>query len=288
MELITILLLALFGLKFCGTTGAIRWMRKHGQAYMSDVKVYEPASKCEYYELFEKHSGGFFPFGLKDYKLRRFAENTRTYSDSEMRFQPLADTLYKVLYWFPLLSLIAYVYVALSAILLHKYHPDFFLINHSHCCLIFGLVLLILADNIMISVEAVHSFAILGSYAVNLHLYAIGSRALSPGETLLLELRVFMFQVFMAVGTGAVACYFTYICLSGYNLPAYAHNNWLMSLIECSYFSMTTFFTVGFGDITPANIPGQVIAMMIMFQSFSLVVFVFASLLASKQGPDQS
>jgi hypothetical protein len=50
--------------------------------------------------------------------------------------------------------------------------------------------------------------------------------------------------------------------------------------LQSVYFSIITIATVGYGDISPANFVGQLIALLTVFVSFSLITFVLASLAA--------
>jgi voltage-gated potassium channel Kch len=48
------------------------------------------------------------------------------------------------------------------------------------------------------------------------------------------------------------------------------------------YWATTTFATVGYGDISPANGYGQLVAFLIEIQAFAVLGIVFASLFASR------
>jgi hypothetical protein len=46
--------------------------------------------------------------------------------------------------------------------------------------------------------------------------------------------------------------------------------------VNCTYFCLTTFTTLGYGDIHPAGLEGRMVSMMIQLQAITLIVLVFS------------
>jgi hypothetical protein len=79
MDLITIILTLVLFLKLVATSHAIEWIKAHGQEYIEKLhNNTSQKSNQDYYALFAASQGDFFPFGVKDYKLRQVAERSKS------------------------------------------------------------------------------------------------------------------------------------------------------------------------------------------------------------------
>jgi hypothetical protein len=54
-------------------------------------------------------------------------------------------------------------------------------------------------------------------------------------------------------------------------------------LFECFYFSVLNFSFFGYGDITPAHIPGKVIMLLEVVTAFSTVIFLLSDFASMKE-----
>jgi len=54
-------------------------------------------------------------------------------------------------------------------------------------------------------------------------------------------------------------------------------------LFECFYFSVLNFSFFGYGDITPAHIPGKVIMLLEVVTAFSTVIFLLSDFVSMKK-----
>ena len=142
-----------------------------------------------------------------------------------------------------------------------------------------------LLGNAALAFEFVYSNAVLGGYAVPFH----GS---SPhgAPRVLVELDIFLKRVGTALVGGATLSYVAVLDHGGLiGVAPTTHGPTLWAELinraeiyfQCWYFTVTSFTTVGFGDISPKNIVGQGTALLIMLQSFCLIVLVFASLMSA-------
>jgi hypothetical protein len=142
-----------------------------------------------------------------------------------------------------------------------------------------------LVANALLGFEFICSNLVFGGYALPFH----GEDGHGEPRPLV-ELRQFLKQVITAMYAGATLAYVAYInyaALKGDISTIIIGNrygevlvNRTVVYLQCFYFCATTFTTVGYGDIVPANPIGQAIALLIMLQSFCLIVMVFASLMS--------
>ncbi len=145
--------------------------------------------------------------------------------------------------------------------------------------LLYILAVTLLGSNILLSIEAVFSYATLGSYAIGFHMVAA-----NRNPPLLSEIKAIAGTVILTVWSGAIAALVAYAGfngLEGHTLVCFKRGDILASIgcvWKCVYFATTTLVTVGYGDIVPANSYGQIVAFMIELQSFAVLALVVASL----------
>ena len=56
-----------------------------------------------------------------------------------------------------------------------------------------------------------------------------------------------------------------------------------LSLLDALYFVVVTVATVGYGDITPAHVPGKVIMLLEVTTAFSTVIFLLSDFTSIKE-----
>jgi len=264
-------------LKVTGIWHAIHWLGKRGKDYRASI----PPKACveDRYEAAERSGGGFFPFGLRDYKLRRYV--TRLQSNKRYLGTPLYF-FQAMLYRFERLNFIAGAFTVIAISLMPVARLNLLIPAAVTRILLYVLTLSLLATNVLLSVEAIFSYATLGGYAGPFHMLSTTS------DSLLLELKVLVERVVASIWSGTVAAYVGHAgfqALVGKTiLPFQAGGLWrAVSLLwQSMYFATTTFVTVGYGDISPANTWGQVVSFGIELQSFAVIAIVLASLFSSR------
>lgn len=92
-------------------------------------------------------------------------------------------------------------------------------------------------------------------------------------------LLVFGFIIFIIVFSFAT----DYTCLYQFNQSAFVgvpefSNTYLFNLYHFFYFSVITFSTVGFGDITPVSDVAKFVVMLEIFLSFFIIVFALTNI----------
>jgi hypothetical protein len=289
------MLIAIWLLKLTAIYNAIFWISKKGSSYRAYINNYPPHNQNDYFRAFKKSGGKFVPFGVKDFELHelyseKFASQRRGSRDkSQLDKQSIRDLFSPVLQ-FSLkifkdflfrahhLTFISGIYLFVS-IALDKLSQNNILEQKDW--LLFFLSLTMFISNTFLSVESIYARAILGNYARNFHLLE------NNNSLLMQEIKIFVGMFITTILSGTFMCYVSYVLYDSFSgkIAIYEASNplsWFQILFECFYFTMTTFFTVGYGDISPNNWLGQLIAIFLMIQSFLLIIVVFASLMSVK------
>lgn len=278
---IACILLFTWILKLLAICNAIRWLGSDGRLYRELVEKQHPTSQDGYDKAIEECNGKKSPFGIKDYRLRKFSKRV----DGYKALTYLARFYQAWLFRFNRLIGVTSIYLFITSWLIPTKQVAGSSCTNCYSSYLYWLAVISLGANFLLSIEALYSYAILGSYAVSYHMQAPKEKGLSN------ELELFVFRVFTTILAGATAVHVAYIkcnAISGkitsYQLSGSASNLWncVIIYLQCAYFTVTTFTTVGYGDILPENGAGQLLAFFVEIQSVSLIAIVFASLLASR------
>lgn len=292
MDLIAMALILVLLLKLISIANAIRWLKVQGSTYVFEFNRRGQQNYEELDHLFDNMKCDFFPFGFKDYKLRLYLQNR---INNPLKFNLIlscASLFQSLLYRFERLTIITalYLFVAVPFARINLLHVV--LDNRWTCIMLIILAFFLLLGNLMLSIEAVYSYGIIGSYAVSFHMLSPVKEKWAGGSSFLLELRVLVSKLMTTLIAGATAFYVArglYGALDG-DLVAFdplLPLSWVQTYFQCSYFALTTLLTIGYGDIRPATIFGQVTTFLFQIQGFALVGIVAGSLFSSResQGP---
>lgn len=278
VDIVTLILIVVWLLKVLAIFNAILWLNRKGVSYRQHLAIVQPTLPAQYYQVFEKLNGDFFPFGIKDFRLRQFAERNEGYKVLTYGARFFQAWLFR----YNRLILITSLYLFIIGGLVDLDRVSLLLSSESHSRDLYLLAIIALWSNFLLSIEIIYSYATLKSYAMfHMHPHK------EEGPLSISELKIFVWRILTTVVAGATAAYVAYLkynALSGQitgREPGGLYNR-LKIYFQCIYFIATTFVTVGYGDIIPVNGKGQLIAFLIEIQSFSLVVIVFAALIASR------
>jgi len=290
MDLLTALLLLCILLKCLAIKNAIRWLNSHGREYAKGMgslfaerqregRSVEPE---DFYRAFENSEGAFFPYGVKDFKLRRRIESP----ENSKGFKNVLGRVLKVyritLFNYPGLSLLMTGYLCVSVGVRKALECRFVLGQDWHYALIFITALALLMMNILIEVEAAFGYATLGSYARYFHMLEPEKWPLTGGSRLILEMQTMLGIAVIIIFTGAGASFTSYALFRGFeggNLPAefsHALTDAIQIFLQFVYFALTTFTTVGYGDIYAAYSSGQLVASLMIVQGFGLLTILLS------------
>jgi hypothetical protein len=219
-------------------------------------------TQCDFFESFEKTGGNFWPFGMKDYKLRKLALAGR---------RKLTGII--VLFSYPVLPGIISLYVVLASVVSHY----IFDLGAAFNIFIYSLALLALTMNLPIAVEHAVGPNLIGNYAEKIHMTGTFD---DSSVKVISAFKVLIAIMLDILSTGTAAVFSTLLLVHGIKPPEEININELdvLSLIKliiyCLYFTMTTLSTVGYGDVYPMNTYGRVIIITLLSLCFILIGFV--------------
>jgi len=264
-------LLAIQATKLIGVLSAIRWIVFHGSDYIGRLKAREDHfTEQIYWKVLDQTNGKMVPpFGVMDYRVFRLASRSRPLVGRVLR---LARAL---LYDFTSIGIASVVFLYLaSAPMLSG------IAGGIVPALATASAALVVAQLVAIYAEACVSYARLGSYGLAFHKASryLETRRAGPYFT---EIKILAGAIIYSLGTGAFTLYFTSfhggrftsLSVSGTTLKATGGD-----LLNCIYFSLTTFFTVETpGPITgparaaTASLVGQAVcALILTLSTFAL------------------
>ncbi len=274
MIAVTVGLLVVVFLKVIAVVNAIRWLHRQGPAFTAALAAQHPRTMAEQERVYDNLEADFFPFGIKDYRIRRFA---RARQGSRRILVGWLARLFQVTFFnLAMLSVLTATYLILVASMDRL--PD--LVPRSvddAFCLVLALTLLI--ATILIAVEAVYAYAVLGSYALGFHELRPERRSLE--KLLVREFQIFVGALIAAHLAGVGATYLVAHRFDGYGklakiAPSAARA--VLQTLDSSYYTLATF--VGSGDPEPLTAAGKLTSGLITLQGLAFLALVLASMLS--------
>lgn len=253
----------IFGLlRWCTTCGAIWWLRTNGVIYHNSLQ-HIPSSALTGLRLREilDTCGGarVFPWGVLEYKLQGRNSLWRFFGRRIYRLPTL-----------PLLAIMTYMLVGF---------------NGDKCSHIaWSVVATIYQICIILSaLEAIYSYIAIGGYR---RYYQVGIRLSDSGKPNtkddMYELDVILPLGLSAISINVLAVMVAHIAWSAFTssqIQLDPSHHWSL-LIQSIYFVITTMSTVGYGDVGPRTLWGQVITILIHLQSLALIIGLFTTLMS--------
>jgi Ion channel len=287
MEMIAGVLIVCMLLKTVSIVNAIRWLSRRGEDYRLGItaKRVELAKRgktltAEHHMLIaEETEGDFFPFGYKDMRLRH------TQSRLVLLFHGILGRLER-------LTAVSALF-AVVGLLLAMSHPSLLVISRStYVWLLYTLLIGLLVCALLIAIEASYSYATLKGYAEPFHMKK--PRAETDGARLLLELRFIVFAAIVTAIAATAGVFVVSVGLHGFDgIPQVTAGNAdqvavaLDRLLDSLYFVISTFATVGYGDIHAADAAARALVVILETCFFLLVGLSLLTLtLASRGEPD--
>jgi hypothetical protein len=274
MVLITAGLLAVVLLKILAVVNAIRWLHTHGPAFSTALAEEPPRTVVDQERLYDRLWADFFPFGVKDYRIRRMARSLR--GPRALLVGWPARAFRVVLFNLALLAALtaAYLIVLASSPRIPDLVP-----RPAHDAVALVLALSLIVATILIAIEAVYGYAVLGSYGLGFH--ELRPERRMPERALVREFQVFAGALIAAHLAGVGATYLIAHRFGGYaKIPASTPNLAQIALhtLDSAYYTLATF--VGTGDPEPLTAPGKMASGLIAAQGLAFLVLVLASMLS--------
>lgn len=281
MVIVTTLLLGLVGLKLVAIGNAIAWLYRQGTRYRPRLVTAPPDTTAAQYRLYDELDGGFFPFGVKDYRLRRMRD-TATGRGGWLRRASLR-LFQTVLFQFGWLTAICMAYLVAAP---HLAGMPALAPRSVDDLGRLVLAVVLLLGTILVAAEAVVGYSMLGSYGTAFHIVPPARRNWERG--LLKEFEVFAGAVLTAHLAGVGALYSVSTRSGGFDklagLPADLPAA-LLRVADCSYATLMVF--LGASDPSPRSFEAKLVTGLVGAQGLSYLILVFASMLsiATKPAP---
>jgi hypothetical protein len=266
MSTISLFLATVFGLagllKWYTTVGAVRWLRRCGREYRQKLQGCSPhaLNGAKIRELVDACGGrSVLPWGVLEYNLFRRSRSWQFFGRNLYRLPPL-----------PALALLSYFVFGF-----HGSRLEY--IAWSVVALTYQIVLILLAF------EAVYAYIAIGGYR---RYYHVGIR-LSDNETPNVADDMYELDIFLPLGLSAMTINVLAVMVArvGWHsfissqVPFDDSQRWAL-LLQCIYFVSTTMTTIGFGDILPSNLWGQVVTTLMQLHTLLLLVGLFSTMMS--------
>ncbi|HEX6470923.1 MAG TPA: hypothetical protein VF069_17620, partial [Streptosporangiaceae bacterium] len=239
-----------------------------------------PASVTDRDRAVELHHGAFFPFGLKEYRLRRFLRDPGSGSFWRRVTRPGVQLFRLVLFQFGSLAPICGFALIAMTVLPRRFQvlPGTF---NDFAALLLGFLLM--AATVLIIVEAVYGYAVLGSYSA---FHLLDPQRAEPGRRLVGELQVFIGILMTALLSAVGVVYFTSVRFGGYEQMAGSVTTPTQiagRVADSAYYTFMAF--LGSGEAGPRSISAKLVTGMLGMEGFSLLVLVLGMLASTSLPP---
>jgi hypothetical protein len=290
MVIIPALLCLVTLFKLVSIANAIRWLSVDGDGYRLDVAKSRPQTVLALEVALELSHAGFFPFGLKDYRLGRVMRRLpRNSVLARVAWWGLAG-FQKVLFQFQGLALVSAAFLVLGA---RAPASATWVPRHLYGELGTVLGILLMIGIILLAVESFVSYVVLGSYGVAFHHLnwhrrhmldeSANPAALLPQSTgknsAIVEMVAYagIFITGFVIMTGLT--YFTSLQLGGFSAIPNSHSSGLIDarrLFDALY--ATVNIAGGSSDGNPDHVAAMLIGMIGTITYLLLTVIVLAGL----------
>jgi hypothetical protein len=189
MDVLTIILFIAAFMKLIATCQAIWWLINNGVCYREEL---EKGTNRD--EAIEKCKGSYLLFGFKDIRIRKLKNSVGGHTWHTCK-RLMARLFHATLFRFHRLATITSLCLPIIAWYSHHNKVEVLLSQASHSGLLYILAVLMLGTTLLLSVEIIYSYALLGSYAVSFHGIDPESDRWAGKSQLLLELRAIVLRI---------------------------------------------------------------------------------------------
>ena len=280
MDLVIVALLGILTLKALAILNAVQWLHRHGPAYYRHVTAERPQSVADRDRAVELHGGSFFPFGVKEYRLRRFLRESRNGPLWKRATRPGVRLFQLVLFQFGFLAPICGFALIATTIPPRRVQVLPSALN-DFAGLLLGILLMIAM--VLIIVEAVYGYAVLGSYSA---FHLLDPRRAEPGRRLVAELQIFIGSLMTALLSAVGVVYFTSVRFGDYEKMAgsVATSGQIAGrLADSAYYTLMAF--LGSGEAGPRSIAAKLVMGLLGLEGFSLLILVLGMLASTSVPP---
>ncbi len=280
MGLVILVLLGILALKAVAILNAVQWLHRHGPAYHRHITAERPENVADRDRAVELHGGSFFPFGVKEYRLRRYLRDSGNRSLWKRATRPGARLFQMVLFQFGLLAPICGFALIAMTISPRRFQVLPSTLN-DFAGLLLGLLLMIAM--VLIIVEAVYGYATLGSYSA---FHLLDPKRDEPGRRLVSELQLFIGALMTALLSAVGVVYFTSVRFGDYEQMAESittPSQIAGRVADSAYYTLMAF--LGSGEAGPRSIAAKLVTGLLGVEGFSLLVLVLGMLASTSVPP---
>jgi hypothetical protein len=295
--IVFIFLYFLVALKLCALINAVRWILLHGSEYQDRVSGGSAISARERDQVLDSCAGGFFPFGVKDYRLSRYLRSP----DCKGAKKLAVGFFRKYLFQFPGPAFTGAALLVITA----KFRPTVTLVSgdtYSWVGAGYGVLLLVVI--ITFAIEAFLSYAILGSYGIAWHRldvprerwWSTARRRPRPDprktEPIVIEMTAYGGILITGYTAMSSTVYFVAVRLGGFAAIPASHGSafvQLDSLLDSLYWTVVV--PTDFNGAGPVGAFPRLIALLGFIAAFILITFVVFGLgvaIAAVRKPPQA
>lgn len=295
ISLISSAILVLVFIKIKAILSAVVWIYRSGRSHVRNIKkVDHKLTEDVFFSSFENSRGGFFPFGVKDYKLRRFIEQVGASRSGNEKSNLFFTMLEKVLKSFHLsfftyhgLSVIVSVFIISASVVYFNFPSDVFGEGWGRTSL-YLLSLEMFLMNMAMIVEAIFGHLFLsGDYASYFHMLLLKNKVEKEESSINLGLKCIFAVTLFVVVTGVAGVFSSYLlCEDSFvdlflpDSPTSSELNVWKILGHCTYFVITILTTTPYNRFYPTGGAGMVIVALLQIQCMAIVVVVLSVFLS--------
>lgn len=271
-SLAVVILIAVQALKVVAILNAIRWINRHGSRYKQGIESLSgDPTPAEYWDVLDASHGGFFPFGVLEFRLQRYAHSLKT--DADSRVKPVQGRLLGIAIRAFDLTAIAPMVVLVELFAFRQTRLDTGMPRFVYY-LVLASGMLLAMQFLLIVAEAVFAYARLGSYARAFHRATeYRSRAAAP---FLEEVYVLAGLVIFALCSDAFLFFFSSACLGAYSTVSSVGSGILVQMFSAFYSASLAFLMAGQPQIQ--NWVGQAVVLVATFHGAAVVVLMLSVL----------
>ena len=292
MDYIGTVLFFLVLLKVKTIVSAITWIATLGEEHagaLKKVQQMRELSESDILSSFRDHGGNFFPFGVKEYKLRSLILRLRSGSPTcaivvwaRRCAAFVLDRSRLILFQYVLLSFLCAIFVMAAAITTNFTEVFGVAPTQNLRWITLAIVVGTLLMNILMAIEFVFGHLFLTDYALYFHMLSPRKTVLAGRSQVAVGLQIIVILGLVVFVTGVAAVFAVYLFFEGFggeNLdqckgPSLTNLPTIIAL--CGYYALTTLTTTGYGDILPSNMYGVLVGVGLQVEAFAFIVFVLA------------
>jgi hypothetical protein len=282
--IIFIFLFFLVGLKLFAMINAVRWILTHGTEYRNKISMTSSITREEHDRILDDCNAGFFPFGVKDYRLSRYLRSPVCIGTVKLAI----GFFRKYLFQFP-----GPAFTGSLLLIITAKAPRAVTLTRSdiYSWTGAGYGVLLLVVIITFSVEAFFSYAILGSYGIAFHRLHVPREKWWPtkrnrstanskaSEPIVTEMTAYGGILITGYAAMSSTIYFVSVRLEGFSAVPASHGAafvQLDSLLDSLYWTVVV--PADFNGAGPVSAFPRFIALLGFICAFMMITFVVFAL----------